>query len=780
MSQEQNFIEIASSSLGSYSYCPTCGIDYGNESSFCITDGTKLILTTRELKKRTLFAEKYEILEHLGTGGMGAVYKVRQILIDKIYAIKIIPADLITEQLASRFEREARTMATLENQNLVSIVDFGIWQKQPFMVMELIEGKTLASIIANSPMDTDHVVSVFRQVLNGLSHAHSKGILHRDIKPSNIMICAPNSSKDSDSAALDRSGETAETGRVVILDFGIAKKFGSVDHQNVASSLDLTRTGEMVGSPLYMSPEQARGDILTPSSDLYSLGCALYESLCGTPPFIGKTPIETMMLHLEKDPLPLKEASLGRDFPAGLERVVRKLLAKDPLDRYQSADEVKRALYLAHQLNESDEKSQLEETPETNRVPLMLIAAISLFSLGLIAFLTLQGKQAQSENVKIDLQVGGVETEIAKASETIYSDVPPKKSLRKQKGIPDSEGDLILDRSNKPTFKPIYGNEDELHLPKRKLTPDEVSLIEGDRALLLLGLFESTFPPQMLGKLSGLVEVLNLGSTKTSDEDLKYVGKNLNLSVLSLKGCQVTGSGLHYLSKLTELENLDLTENPFQMKFLRDLHNSRDLHVLSLSRVSGFDESAAKLLVPLKNLKVLNLDDTTISSDAINVLATMPRLTNLSMKRIDLGDKGLDGFKTYNQIQVLQIPNNGITISGIKKIAHLKHLRDLDLSFNDDIDDECVDDILKLQNLQVLRLSHTEITPQGILKLAKLKRLKKLFVRKIRNFNEDHAFQFMSLCPSLSELTFVQQRKDPYTRAEYEINKRKKEASVKH
>ncbi|MBC7999658.1 MAG: serine/threonine protein kinase, partial [Leptolyngbya sp.] len=358
MSQEQNFIEITSSPLGSYSYCPTCGIEYGNDSSFCMIDGTKLVTTTKELKKRTLFAEKYEILEHLGTGGMGAVYKVRQILIDKIYALKIIPADLITEQLASRFEREARTMATLENQNLVSIVDFGIWQKQPFMVMELIEGKTLASIIASGPIDTEQVVSVFRQVLNGLSHAHSKGFLHRDIKPSNIMIYSPSSSKVSDSAVADRSGELAETCRAVILDFGIAKKFGIIDHKNDASSLDLTRTGEMIGSPLYMSPEQARGDNLTPSSDLYSLGCALYESLCGTPPFIGKTPIETMILHLGKEPLPMKEASLGRDYSPGLERVVRKLLAKDPADRYQSADEVKRALYLAHQLDEFEEKSQ--------------------------------------------------------------------------------------------------------------------------------------------------------------------------------------------------------------------------------------------------------------------------------------------------------------------------------------------------------------------------------------------------------------------------------------
>lgn len=262
---------------------------------------------------------RYRILSMLGKGGMGIVLRVEQIFLGKEFALKTIEKNLLSDVAVRRFQQEAKATFAVSHPNIISVNDFGLLDDEtPFMVMEIVTGKTLARRLSETTsLSIEEAIPIFIQVCFGLAHAHESGIVHRDIKPSNIML------PDADQT---------NPGAVKILDFGIAKFTQSDSGESQA----LTKTGEIFGSPLYMSPEQCSGGKVDHRADVYSLGCVIFETLTGTPPFIGETALSTMMKH-QSAPVPsLKEASLGGDFPKDLERIVQAMLAKNPNDRYQN------------------------------------------------------------------------------------------------------------------------------------------------------------------------------------------------------------------------------------------------------------------------------------------------------------------------------------------------------------------------------------------------------------------------------------------------------------
>ncbi len=262
---------------------------------------------------------KYEIIDLLGRGGIGAVYRVRQVFLNTDMALKLLDSDKAADNSQiRRFEQEAKAAYSLSHPGLVKVHDFGLLETgQPYLVMDLVEGETLAAYLkragALSPIDIN---AIFSQVCFALSYAHSQKVVHRDIKPSNIMLIK----------GMNRDTE----GSVKVIDFGLAKWLTEGEAMQ-----GLTRTGEVMGSPIYMSPEQCSGGSLDHRSDIYSLGCVLFEALTGTPPFIGETSLRTMMLHQSGTAPTLREASLGRQFPPAMEDLVAKMLAKSPADRYQ-------------------------------------------------------------------------------------------------------------------------------------------------------------------------------------------------------------------------------------------------------------------------------------------------------------------------------------------------------------------------------------------------------------------------------------------------------------
>lgn len=274
----------------------------------------------------TIYVGKYELLSVIGAGGMGVIYLARQIFLDRLVAIKMLKSNLASAKARMRFHQEGKAASALHHPVIVAINDFGIDElDRPYMVMEHVQGVTLSEVIKERvTLNVAEAMPIFLELLDGLAVAHSKGIVHRDIKPGNIMLTM---------------GDDGVV-HVKLLDFGIAKLLD--DDDNTMQSL--TKTGEALGTPLYMSPEQIQSHKIDYRSDLYSLGCVMYSCLTGAPPFVGEHKFQTMDLHLTEKPVSLKEASLGLDFPVELERVVMRLLEKAPGDRYQSADAVRKLL----------------------------------------------------------------------------------------------------------------------------------------------------------------------------------------------------------------------------------------------------------------------------------------------------------------------------------------------------------------------------------------------------------------------------------------------------
>lgn len=257
---------------------------------------------------------RYRIDGELGRGGMGVVYRGTQVTLERTVAIKMLPAHLADAENRERFRREALTLARLAHPNIVHIYDVEDEGGHSFIMMEHVGGGSLGDRMADdAPFSAARCVEILAPILSALHAAHLAGVVHRDIKPDNILF--------------------TESGRPKLTDFGVA-------HMRDAGSK--TRTGVMLGTPYYMSPEQAQGRRVTAAADLYAVGVVLYEMLSGRVPFTGEDPLSVALKHLQETPRPLHE--LRPDLPADLCALVHRALAKDPAARFSSAAAMQDAL----------------------------------------------------------------------------------------------------------------------------------------------------------------------------------------------------------------------------------------------------------------------------------------------------------------------------------------------------------------------------------------------------------------------------------------------------
>ena len=259
-----------------------------------------------------VFAGRYEILAHLGRGGMGAVYRVRDMQDESQRALKVLHATAEDENAAVRFRREIEILSRIRHPGIIEIYDWGVVDERMYFTAELIDGEDLRTILRRRGVfSAEEVARIGARVAEALGAAHAIGIVHRDVKPHNVMI--------------------RSDGRVTLLDFGVARGAG-IDMNTV------TATGVIVGTPEYMPPEQFQGFRVDARSDVYSLGIVLYELLCGTVPFRAETPVALGMQHTGTPPAPIR--AQRANVPAWLERIVFKCLEKDPSMRYLDGAEV--------------------------------------------------------------------------------------------------------------------------------------------------------------------------------------------------------------------------------------------------------------------------------------------------------------------------------------------------------------------------------------------------------------------------------------------------------
>jgi len=272
-------------------------------------------------------AQNYEILEKVGEGGMSSVYRARHMHLNREVAVKMLHPHLVSNRITrERFSQEARAVSQIEHPNVVRLLDFGITEEnRPYIVMDFLRGGSLSQWIRkNGPLDIRTAIALFLQICDALAYTHDKGIVHRDLKPSNIILLEKRASvRDAE------NNEPRLEARIV--DFGIAKLS---PHEDAAVAA-LTQTGDVFGSPLYMSPEQAKGEKLDSRADIYSMGCLMYESLTGVPPINGTNMLEILYRHMNEMPASMKVVAKDRNIPRSLEAIVFKALAKDPKDRYQ-------------------------------------------------------------------------------------------------------------------------------------------------------------------------------------------------------------------------------------------------------------------------------------------------------------------------------------------------------------------------------------------------------------------------------------------------------------
>jgi len=307
------------------------------------------------MKIGQIVKERYEILQVLGEGGMAFVYKARDTQLERFVAIKTLKPNYVNQEtFVDRFKREAKTAANLNHPNIVQIFDWGI-EEEPYFVMEYIEGETLTSIISkNKTISLSDILFIGAQVSSGLHAAHQKGLVHRDIKPGNIMI--------------------TPDGKVKVTDFGI------VSLQNEES--DITKTGSVLGTASYISPEQAQGKPVSIESDLYSLGTVLYELITGKTPFSGDSPISTATKHLTEKPEKL--STYRKDLPRGVENAILKLLEKATYDRFKSAEDLRATLLQQRKMLQSEQTRENLVDLTNPKIKLRFTLPALLLSVGVV------------------------------------------------------------------------------------------------------------------------------------------------------------------------------------------------------------------------------------------------------------------------------------------------------------------------------------------------------------------------------------------------------------
>lgn len=641
------------------------------------------------LPANTLIGGTYRILSLIGMGGMGVVYLVEQTSLHKQFALKVLSPDLVNEQNWQRFKAEAKTMASLNHPSFVNVYDLGIHAgSTPFYSMDYLTGRSLEEILVDEgPLKLEAALNIFIEVLNGLAYAHRNGIVHRDIKPANIMICTTN-------------GAT----QVKILDFGISKLVSS----DASKMQSMTMAGDVFGSPYYMSPEQCAGEPVDARSDIYSIGCTLFEVLTGYVPFEGSTSLETMIMHQEDRAPRLADVLTDECFPKSLEAIVATCLAKLPRDRYQSAKEIVLDLERIREgkeiepsspayrqlnkavINKNNERAEDEdeeiysETSSTKLAKTIFLSAAAVAMVILVvagvSFFAQPARQRENTALnlgpdplklnKYDTKIDstglkkvedGTEfySQIVDGGKTIRFNFPRNKSIGKigpvlvTRMLKEAQYTVTFPADCKLQFRP---NSDAFAHPEifNSFRPFDLQHLIGPEELSEKCKAKQAMP--FIAKLAGIT-TLSLRTSNIDNDQVVYLNQMPNLESLNVGYTNLTGSGLAKLKRLKELNSLSFGGNNDHYNLMVALAGSKNLQRLYLDSLdTPLSATEARLIASCKNIYSLFLDGSIASDETLQILSSLPKLQYLSLDDCAISAKAIENFKkSYppGQVRVL-------------------------------------------------------------------------------------------------------------------------------
>lgn len=637
---------------------------------------------------RTPLKDKYEFLSVLGAGGAGVIYKAKQQPLGRLVAVKMIHSHLVTPTAVKRFQQEATTIGRISHANIISVYDFGISEEnQPFMVMDYAEGTPLSEVLdQEGQLSVEKTKSIARQLCDGLAHAHARGILHRDLKPSNIMMVKSEHGEDV----------------AKILDFGLAKILFSEEEQDEQDHL--TKTGETVGTPAFMSPEQVMGKGLDQRSDIYALGCVMYHCLTGEPPFVGETKMETMLMHLNSTPEPINPSEGEPLISPYLEMVIMKSLEKFPEDRFESMLEMKAAI-------EATDKG-LFLTPSTSNVPSTAQIAPSRKTLNdqpLPIAPTPDSTSGASKPlmttrallvVLIIIGISACTFVIGYVWINAYpnpdaDDAPkPEKKSKKKKTVDKSYNeDTLYDDAFKGRIDPLDHHVSAHHDPE--ISDKALKALAGNTTVRSLDLSDAhAITEKGIAYLKGdSIQILNLKKTKVTDGVGKYltmiVGADSipSLVDLNLSETQVTDGIIPTLKQLPKLEVVDLSVNDISNIGAKELEKA--------------------------HFKRLNLAKTAVGDTAMDSIASIPSLVVLNLNGTQVSDAGVKKLIGLKQLQELHLAETRVSDEAMKVLPNLKNLSVLNIS-KTDVSDKSLAIILKCPQLAYVNITGClKITPKA-------------------------------------------------------------------
>lgn len=589
-----------------------------------------------------LFVGRYRIIRQIGAGGMGVVFEAEDQLLNNTVAIKTIKKGIFSGEHIMRFDREAKALAALNHPNLVALYVFGVTDdNEPYMVMRLESGVPLSELIEKERIPLKKAIQILIQICQAMQHAHDRSVLHRDLKPSNILV------RDLDT---DRPN-------AVVIDFGVAM----VDQGSAIDSL--TKTGMFVGTPAFMSPEQVKGQEIDCRSDIYSLGCIMFQALTGLTPFTAPSTLEVLGRKISKRAPSINSAVPGLTYSTRLEEIVQKCLELSASDRYSSMLELKNDLeHLGERETAEMQTTSANSILSSKRIRQVILIAI-LILLPMSFALLMFGEQPR----------------------TVVSQSEPKREVERIQSKPLSE-DLALhfdDDSTSQRGSYVFIDHKPIRLS---------SIGAESTALDLVQNYSRDRPPRSL-------KFRNSAITGKLFEKCK----NLPIVRLDIVGCSIDDAGIRSLSGLQQLESLEISSN-----------------------AEVIAPAALRSLKDLTNLKVLKIDDCNFDASHVVELAKLNHLEHLDLSNNPrLDDDCTETLSKMSNLIGLAVNNTHISGDGLKKIVKNKRLKALSLKGLIIGDNDALS-LVKLK-LESLNVEATAITDKGLEALGKIKTLKQLF-----------------------------------------------------